>query len=57
MDCILTGKKVQYENNGNYISYDLKIVDNEIQVFLCSGCKYTINMPVHIVMGLIANKK
>jgi hypothetical protein len=39
MDCILTGKKVQYENNGDYISYDLKIVDNEIQVFLCSGVK------------------
>jgi hypothetical protein len=59
MDCILTGRKVTYEDLSKTIYYKLKIADTEIEIFICRDCvgKIRVTLPPHIMSGLIANKK
>lgn len=60
MDCPLTGRKVPYQISDRILSYDLKIANREVEVFLCHNCyskNEFKNLPFHIFSGLIANEK
>lgn len=59
MDCILTGKEVDYNRTENHYHYSLKVLDNEVDIFICANCKRKIkhNIPGYIFEGLIANHK
>ena len=58
MQCPLTGREVT-RIEGDTVSYDLTIAGNTVEIFLCRGCGDNIrklNLPHHIISGLIANK-
>ncbi len=59
MNCILTGKPVDYNETENHYYYKLTSAGNEVEIFVCSNCKnnLNINVPSYIFEGLIANKK
>lgn len=54
--CVLTGEKVAIKTRSSIESYELQILDIEIEVFVCSGCKGSFHqMPHHIFKSLILN--
>src|SRR6266403_896095 len=59
MNCILTGKEVDYQITGDSIYYKLNIGDNEVEIFICNKCKNEIkpNSSPYAIEGLIVNKK
>lgn len=59
MKCVLTGKEVNYKTSANHYQYRLNIADNEVNIFVCAGCRNNLicSVPPYVVEGLIANNK
>lgn len=59
MNCVLTGKEVNYQRLENHYYYTLEVADHVVEIFICDKCKRKIKheIPDYIFEGLIANHK